>query len=379
MGKILILSTGAKYTYQTRKELIRNLVEEGYEIELLCPYGSELDYFHNRGVRLHNIDFDNHGKNPIREFFLIFKLIKLIRKTNPIVILGFTIKMNIYGAFAARILNIPFVANITGLGTGFSTDLKLEKLLVKMYKFSFREVFHVFFQNEANQSYFVNKKILRGSHSVLAGSGINLEEFQLEPIVSKENREILFLSRIMKDKGIEEFLEAANIVKKSRKKCIFNIAGSIDNSYKESIRDHQKNSNVFYLGELDDVRNIIKRADVIVLPSYHEGMSNVLLEAAAMGRPVIASNIPGCKEIVRNGESGYLIPTKDVNALVGAVEKIIKKDTYALELMGKEGRKIVEERFDRKIIIIEYLKIIRTIIDEEDYGEISHGEFSSET
>ncbi|MGM0214851.1 glycosyltransferase family 4 protein [Enterococcus sp. AZ109] len=380
MPKVLIVSTGSKYTYRTRKELVLELLAQGYEVHLLCPHGKELDYFQEHGVRLHNFVFDNHGTNPLKEATLFLKLLRKIHKIKPDIILGYTIKMNIYGAFIAAFLHIPFFPNITGLGTGFSQNNRLENMLVTMYRVSFRKVAHIFFQNEANRSYFEEKKILNSPCTVLPGSGVNLQEYQVVPFKESQRTHFLFLARIIKEKGIEEYLSAAETVLKEQPYATFHVAGLLDESYRMAIECYVNKGVIQYHGDVEDVQGLIEEMDVIVLPSYHEGMANTLLEAAAMGRPIIASHVPGCAEIIEDEVSGYLISPREVLPLIEAIRRILIMSKAELAQMGLQGRKLVENQFDRKLVVESYLELIREYTEPVEpryiYEEGKHEEFS---
>lgn len=370
MKKIVLLSNHAKYTYRLRKELIFELLNQGYSVDLICPYGKELDDLESEGVRLNHVPFNGRGKNPIKEGRLFLRLIYMFYKIKPDIILGYTIKFNIYGNLAARILGIPFIANITGLGEGFSKSKSLEKMLLALYRLSFKKVSHIFFQNESNKKYFEEHQIFTSSSSVLPGSGINFEEFPLTPLKKSETTTILFFSRVMKDKGIDEFLEIAKKITASNQDASFHIAGILDEEYKWIIDFYERAGVVKYHGEIEDVVSFLQQMDIVVSPSYHEGMSNTLLEAAAIGRPIIASNIAGCKEIVLEGVSGRIVPVKKADFFAEAVEELLRLDRSSLEKMGYSGRKYVEKNFDRKTVVKEYLAVINyNLSSQKDYKE----------
>ncbi|MDT2522023.1 glycosyltransferase family 4 protein [Enterococcus raffinosus] len=373
MKKALLLSNHAKYTYRLRKELIYELLDQGYSVALICPYGKELDIFKARGVQVYDIPFDSHGRNLIQELLLFFRLFYLIFSMRPDIILGYTIKFNIYGNLVARMLNIPFIANITGLGEGFSRDGVLRTMLLAMYRFSFKKVAHIFFQNEKNRCFFKENHLLNGSNSVLPGSGISFEDFPLQPFVEQEVTNILFLSRVTKNKGINEFLAVAERFVSSKRNIRFHVAGTLSSDYEEIIHSYVRSDIIDYHGEIEAVADFMKEMDIIISPSYHEGMSNTLLEAAAIGRPIITSDIAGCKEIVLDGISGRVVPVKKIDALSEALEELLELSKVELEKMGYEGRKFIEKKFDRKFVIKEYLKAIDKILQiESDHKEDSN-------
>lgn len=378
MKKILLLSNQAKYTYRLRKELIFELLNQNYLVEIICPYGKELDEFQAKGVNLNHLSFESQGKNPFKELLFVARLIYLIFKIKPDIILGFTIKFNIYGNLAARLLRIPFIANITGLGDGFSKSKRLQKFLLFMYRISFRKISHIFFQNEDNKNFFASNDILNGSYSILPGSGINLEDFPWTPIAKNKTTNILFLSRVIKDKGIEEFLEMAKKISSSRQFVCFHVAGTLGEDYESELTSYENANVIRYHGEIEDVASLIQKMDVVVSPSYHEGMSNTLLEAAAIGRPIIASDIAGCREVVNEGVSGLIVPVKEIDPLIEAVETLLVLERKELERMGYLGRKHIETRFDRTIVVDTYLETIQqTIQTKNEYEEGKYERVSS--
>lgn len=377
LAKILVLSNHPRYTYRMRKEIILELLRKGYDLELICPYGKELDFFEEKGIKLHNLIYDNRSKSVSKEIQMFIKIFNMTKKINPDIILSYTIKLNIYGSMTANLLKIPFLANITGLGDGFSQGKIMEKGLTTMYRFAFKKVEHTFFQNQTNCDFFKNKGILRGTNSVLPGSGVNLEEFSAEPILQHKTKDFLFLSRIMTDKGIREYLTAAKSIKKVHQNVNFHVAGTIENEYKEIIAEYSKKNIIQFHGEVEDVITLIRNSDVVVLPSYHEGMSNTLLEAAAIGRPIITTNVPGCIDTIRDGISGYGIPVGKVEPLVTAIENFLKMDNSEIRKMGLQGRRHIEKNFDRKIVVEEYLNVVQRCLEIKDScQEVNHEKIS---
>lgn len=357
--KILLVANKDITLYLLRKEFIEKLLELNYEITILCPHGDKLEYFQKNGCKLIDYKIDRRGKNPLKEISILFRFNKVIKKLKPDFIFTYTIKPNIYVGIIARFRNIKFIPTITGLGSALNSKTFVSTLLNNLYRFSFKKSYVVVFQNKTNQTWF-RKNINNKVKSILVnGSGVNLSKFiYSEPQTTKQTS-FLFLGRIMKEKGIDEFIQASKIIKeKYGDSIIVKLAGYFEDDYNELIKELERSNIVQYLGFVEDTFTLIRSCSVVVLPSYHEGLSNVLLEAQAIGRPVIASDIPGCTETFIQGLSGFNVKLKDANDLANKMEEFHKLDFKSKIQMGLYGRKHVETNFDRNSIINEYLKIL---------------------
>ena len=368
MKKVLIIANHIDWVYSLRKELIEKL-SEIYRVIICipeCKDNNKLDYFKSINVDFAFVNFQGRDKNPFKDIGVFIKYLNTIKSLNPNVIITYTIKPNIYGSIAGKLLRKKVVINVTGLGTGFHSN-KVVKLIAKnLYSIGCKASYHVFFQNTNNMSLFINNKMVeRSKCSLIPGSGVNIEKFKpMEKTKEDDIIRFLFIGRIMKEKGIEEYLQVAESLIKKYSNIEFQILGSFEEDrYKDIIYDN-KNERIKYLGRSDDVRNEIREVDCIVNPSYHEGMSNVLLEGAAMGKPLIASNIPGCKEIIEEGYNGYLFELKSVESMEEKLIQFIELDEESKEIMGKNSRRKVEKEFDRNIVINEYMKVIKDILKE---------------
>ena len=364
-GKVLFLVNHEIVIYNFRKEIVERLLSEGYEVIISSPHGKKIDELISMGCQFEEVNMDRHGTNFINEFNLLYYYSKLFDKIKPDIILGFTIKPNIYGAIAAKKRNIPFVANITGLGSAVENAGVLQKFTIGLYKFAFTDIKTVFFQNEENRQFFIDNNIAIDKHKILPGSGVNLEQFY--PIHQKkigDRISFLFIGRLMREKGIEEYLEAANSLIDTHNNLEFQILGSFEEEEYKKILEDNKNPNIKYLGISSDVRNEIKNVDCVVNPSYHEGMSNVLLESAAMGKPLLASNIPGCKEIIEDGQNGFLFKSQSTDSLKNVIIKFIKLNQEEREVMGRKSRNKIKKEFDRQIVVDSYLEEIQNILGE---------------
>lgn len=353
--KVLFLVNHDVVIYNFRLELVERLLDEGYEVHISSPYGERIDELKALGAIYHKIEMDRHGMNPIEELSLLRNYYVLLKKVKPDIVLGYTIKPNIYGAMAAQRLNIPFVANITGLGTAVENGGIKQKLFIVLYKIAFRKVQRVFFQNEENKQFFSNHNIAVSKQGLLPGSGVNLERF---PVTEYPNDEIIkfaFISRIMKEKGIDYYLKAAKVIKKKYTNTEFHICGFCEKEYEGKLDEYIKNGIVVYHGMIRDVSGFLKNIHCVIHPTYYpEGISNVLLEACASGRPIITTDRSGCREVVDDGVNGYMIPQKDDILLIKVIEKFLRLNYEEKRKMGLNARKKVESQFDRKIVVESY-------------------------
>src|SRR5690625_2217050 len=298
MKKVLILVNHDVVIYNFRKELVQQLLRENYKVYISSPYGKKIDYLIDMGCEYIETNLDRHGTNIINDFKLISKYRKILKKIKPDVVLSYTIKPNIYGGLACKSLKIPYIATITGLGTALEKDGLMQKLLMILYKIAFKKIYKIFFQNQKNMQFFQKFGISNDKHKMVSGSGVNLDEFSYSDYPEQNDKlKILYIGRIMKEKGIEELTEAAKIIKQKNDNIIFNADGFYEEDYASKAKELERLNIINFHGSQNNVKKYIQNSNVVILPSYHEGMANVLLEASAMGRPIIASTIPGCEEI----------------------------------------------------------------------------------
>lgn len=361
-GKVLFLVNHEIVIYNFRKEIVERLLAEGYEVIISSPPGEKIDELISMGCQFVEVEMDRHGTNFISEFKLIRYYNKLFDEVKPDIILGFTIKPNIYGAIAAKKRNIPFVANITGLGSAVENPGALQKITIGLYKFAFTDIQTVFFQNKENRQFFIDNNIAVDKHKMLPGSGVNLEQFYPLEYPSSETTEFVFISRIMKEKGIDQYLEAAEYITNKYPNTRFHICGFCEEEYEDILEDYQNRGIIIYHGMVNDVREVIQQTHCTIHPTYYpEGLSNVLLESAASERPLITTDRSGTREVVDDGINGYLISTKDSQNLIEKIEKFIKLDYSKKQQMGELGRKKIAEEFDRQIVVGKYLEEIKNI------------------
>lgn len=341
--------------YNFRLEIVEAMLEKGYEVHISSPYGERIDDLINIGCIYHDVKMDRHSTSIVEGIRLINYYRKLNKKIQPDIVFSFTIKPNIYGGFASQLSNVPFVANITGLGTAVENEGLMQKITTLLYKASFRNIQTVFFQNTENQNFFINKNIAIGKHKLLPGSGVNLDRFKVMEYPSDEEISFVFISRIMKEKGIDQYLEAAKYITNKYDNVNFHVCGFLEDDYEQIINEYEDLEIIKYHGMVRDIRKVLKYVHCTVHPTYYpEGMSNVLLESLATGRPIITTNRSGTREIVDDSINGYMIESKSTEKLIDAIEKFIKLCPSKKEKLGINGRKIVEEKYDRCSVVESY-------------------------
>lgn len=360
--RIIIISNTVGVIYKFKFELLEELLKKNYEVYLFAQNEEEDSYLEEIkkiGINYTEIKLSRRGINPLKDFKVFLDYYEKIKKIKPDFIYTFTIKPNLYGGLLARILNIKYSATITGLGTAFQKNTLISKVLKVFYRESLKNSKGVFFENNTNLNFFIKNKIIKKEKSILVpGSGVNLKKFYPMEKIRKDKKIVfLFIGRIMKEKGIEEFLEAAQELKKDYTNIKFWILGNFEEKkYKEIIKDLENKKIVDYLGTKDDIREILKEVDCIIQPSYHEGMSNVILEASAMGKLVLASNISGCKEAIYN--KNFLFLSENKLALIDCIKRSLDKNEILNENNILNQKKYIEKNFSRKLVVEENIKIL---------------------
>jgi galacturonosyltransferase len=356
--RILILSNHFITLYNFRKELIKRLVKDGHEVFISMPKFKENTFFSDMGCKIIETPVDRRGINPIKDIGLIINYIKIMKKVKPDIIFSYTIKPNIYGSIASHLTKNKQISNITGTGATFLKNNIVSMIVKTLYKISIKKSYKVFFQNKGDRDFFVANKMVKDNFDMLPGSGANLEEFTLTDLPSIDEINFIFIGRIMKLKGIEEYLECAKEIKLKYPNTNFYVAGFIEeDEYKEIIDDYHEKGIINYIGFQKNIKSWIEKCHCTILPSHGgEGVPNVLLESAAMGRICIASNINGSKDVVEDEVTGYLFEVGNAEDLINRVEKFLSLDYEAKKQMGQAGRKRVEKEFDRRIVVDAYLK-----------------------
>ncbi len=367
--KILIGINTAWNFYNFRAGLIRAMVKAGYEVVAVAHPDQYATRLADLGCRYVALPMDNQGTHPVRDLLLIWRFYKLLRLERPDVYLGYTIKPNIYGSLASNALTIPVINNIAGLGSVFIKENWLTRVISILYRISLSASVKVFFQNEEDRKLFISRGLV-GSNVTgrLPGSGIDLERFSPLPLPNNKNQRFLLIARMLWEKGVGEFVEAARILKFRGITVDLCLLGFLDVRNpgaisKEKMDEWVDEGVVQYLGVSDNVAAVIATADCVVLPSfYREGVPKSLLEAAALGRPIITTDSVGCREVVDDGVNGYLVRPQDAIDLADKIALMSMLPIDKRKEMGLSGREKVENEFDEKIVIKEYLETIAKII-----------------
>lgn len=371
--KILILSNSSGGLYNLKRELIEELLKPNSyvdenrlgvnDIYVVIPDDKKSKELNKMGCKVKLIPLQRRGTNPIQDFKILVQYFNIMKKIKPDVVLTFTIKPNIYGGIISSLLKVPYIANVTGLGSSIRDKSVITGFVETLYSIGLKNSNKIYFENSSDLDFF-NDNILNNNKSLLLpGSGINVNRFPYRdyPI---DNGVIKFLTigRIMKDKGSDELLKAAAFIKSKYDNVEFYLAGDYDEyNYKDMIIEYDNKGIINYLGYRSDISELIANSNAIIHPSYHEGLSNVLLEAGAVGRPVIASNVPGCRETFIEGKTGISIEPRSTESLVHGIEEFINLDYKKKIYMGLEARKHVYGNFDRKIVIQEYVDTLNNL------------------
>lgn len=355
--KILILANSGIGLYKFRKELIIELKRK-HEVFISLPEDKYVDELKNLGCEYIKTAISRHGTNPIDDLKLLKHYKKTIATIKPDFVLTYTIKPNIYGAIACRRLNIPCIVNITGLGVAVETPGPLQTITLLLYKYALKKAKMVFFQNEENMDFMLRKQIIKGEYGLLPGSGVNLDEYKLIDY-PKGDIQFAFIARIIKEKGIDQYLEAAKSIKSRHPEIIFNVCGVCEQDYINQLEQLNKEGIIVYHGQIDDMKSIYTKISCTVHPTYYpEGLSNVLLESCASGRPIITTNRSGCREVIDDGVNGFVVQEKNAEDLIEKIERFINLSYEERRQMGINAHKKVENEFDRRIVINKYLSII---------------------
>ena len=365
--KILIITNHSYMLYRFRKELIQKLLEDS-EVVISTPFvGHETD-LKELGANCIKTEVDRRSINPFTDLKLLHTYKTILKQEQPDLVITYSIKPNIYAGYLCGKMKIPFCANVQGLGTAFQKAL-LSKLVTIMYRTAFRKVETVFFENRANAQAFVRRRILPAKKEVvLSGAGINLEEYRYRQYPDNEKVHFLYLGRIMKEKGMDELFGAVEQLRKNGCEFILDLVGFFEDEYKKQVEQLQSEGIVRFYGFQENPKPYYAQTDCVVLPSYHEGMSNVLLEAAASGRAIITTDIPGCREAVDNGKSGMLCKVKSTDSLYKAMKRFTELSREKRELMGKAGREKMEREFDKKKVVEETVKAITKAMTKPERG-----------
>lgn len=372
---IALLTNNDDDIYCFRKELIEALLEEGYEMLISCPNGPKFELMKNISFKYDDPIIDRRGTNVIADLKLFFHYLKLFKKEKPSIVLTYTAKPNVYASMAARILGIPYINNVTGIGSVVNMKGVKKAFILWMFKVAYKGAACVMFQNSTNMKLAIDSGMIKGNYKLIPGSGVNLNRYPLQTYPKGGNGKVgevivfNYIGRILKDKRVDDYIEAAQKIKEKYKNTEFNIIGFIEpteNYYEKKLEELGKKGVIKYRGSQKDVIPFIKKAHAIIHPStYGEGMSNVLLENASSGRFIITTDNPGCRETVDDNETGYIYHGENVNELIEKIEKFLNLDNDVREKMGLAGREKVKTEFSREIVIDAYKNVIEKILEEK--------------
>jgi glycosyltransferase involved in cell wall biosynthesis len=343
-----------------RSRLIESLLAKGWRVVVLSPPDRHVSRLIASGAEHVPITLDNAGTNPLKELKTLLRLRQAIAQIGPSVVLTFTPKINIYLSIAARTLGVPVIANISGLGRGFVAGGWIKRVSRALYGLALRWPSTVFFQNEEDRSIFIEGGLVDAARTHrLPGSGVDVKRFSPQPKPQPGPFQFLLVARLMWDKGVGEFVQAARIVKAIRPDVEFVLAGflDVDNPSavpRATVEEWQREGVIRFLGSFDDMVPVYAQADCVVLPSYREGMPRTLLEAASMAKPTITSDAPGCREAVVNGVTGLIVKTRDVHSLAMAMLELLQMPQEQRESLCQAARERILNEFDETIVIDAY-------------------------
>lgn len=361
MKTVVIVSNVTGGLYSFRRELIEHLTAM-YRVVILASDNGRVKELKNLGCELIETSFDRHGTNPLSELKLISLYKQYLKSIKPDIVLTYTIKPNIYAGIACAALKIPYVANITGLGTAVENPGLMQKITIPLYRYGLRKAQKVFFQNTENRDFMLSRKMVTGEYDLLPGSGVSLENYQLIDYPDGDTVDFVFISRIMKEKGIDQYLDAAKVIRAKYPNTRFHVCGNCEQSYQTVLEELHDAGVIIYHGRINDISGMHRISQCTIHPTYYpEGMSNVLLESCACGRPIITTDRAGCREIVDDGVNGYVVNQKDSRDLIDKVEKFLNLSMDERKIMGLSGRAKVEKEFDRKIVIQKYMEEIEKV------------------
>lgn len=350
--KVLVVANFDVGLYKFRKELLQEILNSGHEVYISLPNGDLVQPLVDMGCQFIETELDRRGMNPVTDLKLIGKYRKILNQVKPDLVITYTIKPNIYMGMLCKNRSIPYVINITGLGTAFQSHGVMLKVFVEMYKLACKKAQTVIFENCENMQVFKDYGIVKEQQCLLNnGAGVNLEEYPFTAYPNDEQIRFLFVGRVMQEKGIDELFEAAKRIKKEYDSVYFDIVGPYEDDYKDVTNRLVEDGVIDYHGFQEDVKPFIEKAHCFVLPSWHEGMANTNLECGAMGRPIITSKIHGCLEAVEDGKTGFLAEPKNADDLYDKMKKFIDLPYDKKVEMGQASHNHIAENFDKKDVV----------------------------
>ncbi|MDO5147876.1 MAG: glycosyltransferase family 4 protein [Oscillospiraceae bacterium] len=358
--RVLILANNDVGLYKFRKELLEELIKENHEVYVSLPNGDFISSIEEIGCKFIETEFSRHGINPLDELKILKKYKKLLRELRPDVVFTYTIKPNVYGGMACGSLGIPYIANITGLGNAVENPGVMQKITLFLYKLGLKKAQKVFFQNTENRDFMLKHNVINGAHDLLPGSGVNLNNYVVHEYPSDDVINFVFVARIMKEKGIDQYFDAAKFIRNKYPNTRFHICGACEDDYSEKLKELENNGIIIYHGLVKDMSEIYKMVHCTIHPTYYpEGLSNVLLESCASGRPIITTDRSGCREVVDDGINGYVISQKSSESLIENIEKFLLLSNEEKKQLGIAGRRKVERQFDRQIVVNKYISELK--------------------
>ena len=372
-GLIAVLTNNDDDIYCFRKELIEALINEGYEVLISCPYGEKFELLKHIPYLYDDPVIDRRGTNVVADFKLLWHYKKLFKKYRPKVVLTYTAKPNVYASIAARQLKIPYINNVTGFGSVLNKKGLMRAFIMKLFKTAYHSADCIMFQNSTNMQLAVDNGMVKGNYRLVPGSGVDANRYPLQEYPAggngRDGETVIFnyIGRILRDKGVDDYIAAAKRIKAKYPNVEFNALGFIEpteSHYETELETLGKQNVVNYRGSQKDVKPFIARSHATIHPSiYGEGISNVLLESAASGRPLITTDNPGCQETVNHGETGFIYHGGDVEELVEKIESFLSMPNEERKRMGERGREKVAKEFSRTIVVNAYLEEIDRIIN----------------
>lgn len=357
--KSVFLTNDINGFYNFRREVVEAFLKE-CDVVIFAPIGERTSYFKKLGCKMISVKIERHGINPINDIKLMQQYLKNLRIEKPDIVYTYTIKPNIYGGIICSFMRIPYVPNITGLGTAVEKPGLLQMITINLYRFALRKAKKVFFQNSSNMDFMICKKVVKKRYDLLPGSGVNLNDFTVSDYPDDHSIDFAFISRIMKEKGIDQYLEAALFIRSKYPQTRFHVCGYCEQNYEEKLKKLDEEGIIIYHGLVKNMNLIYEQVHCTVHPSYYpEGLSNVLLESCASGRPIITTNRPGCREVVENGKNGFIVVERDSQDLIEKIEQFLLLSNQERKNMGLVGRTKVEREFDRHIVINKYLEELK--------------------
>jgi galacturonosyltransferase len=351
MKNILIITNHSYMFWQFRRELVSALIARGHRVTLALPLGDRAEDLAALGCRLIDTPINRRGTSPKQELSLFRLYRQILSEVKPDIVVTYSIKPNLYGGLLCGSQNIPCCINVQGLGTAFQVPI-LRNFVAMLYRAATHKARVIFFENRENARLFRERRITTGERQcILSGAGINLEHYALVPYPENDKVHFLYLGRVMREKGISELFEAVRRLHDEGESFHLDLVGFYEDSYADQVEELVARGICTFHGFQTETRPYYAAADCVVLPSYHEGMSNVLLEASAIGRPIITSDIPGCREAVDEGISGYTCPPKDAEALYGAMKRFLALSREQRAAMGLAGNAKMRAEFDKNTVI----------------------------